>query len=171
MQCHWLSRLEVAGDCWILFDVTGVLHILRGQQQNGCHSSMMRDVNKITSLKSNDWNGWNPRMKVWKIMFIFKLATFKFHVIFEGVIESVAQTRGNMFMSLYPVFIDRSYSSWSPTVETNRNRERVHAASRWWWTFALMQLRNRFNALQGKEIVPILYKHWFYQQKRQQQLI
>lgn len=64
-----------------------------------------------------------------------------------------------------------SYSSWSPTVETNRNRERVHAASRWWWTFALMQLRNRFNALQGKEIVTILYKHWFYQQKRHQQLL
>ena len=157
MQCHCLSRLEVPG-------IVG-FYLMWLES-----STFSRDNSK--TVPTLLWCAMSRKSHPWKVMTgtagtqewrFGKSCLFSnwrlssSMLFFEGVIESVAQTRGNMFMSLYP-----SYSSWSPTVETMRKQGKgacckqantdIHQAQRrWWFTFALMQLRNRFNTLPTKK--------------------
>ena len=132
MQCHWLSRLEVPG-------IVG-FYLMWMES-----STFSRDNSK--TVATLPWCAMSTKSHPWKVT--------------TGTAGTQEWRFGkSCLFSNWRLSSSMSYSSWSPTVETNRNRERVHAASRWWWTFALMQLRNRFNALQGK--VTILYKHGFY---------
>ncbi len=117
-----LSRLEVpgiVGFCLMWLESSTFFKIFKRQQLFAvptpwCALSTTSHHWKLTA-GTQKW-----RFGKWCSFSNWWLSSSNFSRVY--IIESVAQTRGNMFISLYPGFIDRSYSSSSPTVETNRNR-------------------------------------------------
>ena len=86
--------------------------------------------NKGTPRKTN---GWNPKMKVWKMFFLFKWVIFRFHVSFRGctpkrMVKIMVPNPRNKWMiwgGFYPYFLETPKCMISRQIITTCSRRLV----------------------------------------------